>query len=497
MIWVRKRGIEKILAVFWILVQGVCVTYPFRANTPAMAGEAITEEGSGQAQRADPPQKDEFLNLMIYGFADAGISINPAQPYNGINFGQLYTDQANIPQLNQTFLTIERPFLRNSDEFDYQIKIQTLYGSDARFHHVLGETEYLLPGKYQLALVEAYTQAHFPAAFQNGFDLRIGQFISYNAGVENVPSIDNLFYTRSYIYNAGPAQHVGINSISHINDFINLYLGIDSGTNTSIGWPGDNNAAAAVQGGVEFNLPDQSLTIAAFTHAGPENPKQTDPYHVGWPNIPTECGCDPNTTWRYYNNLTISYTLNDYLRFITDIAYYRDDGWNTLSSSGLSENQIYIFDSLINTQFSALPQRARGVSAFGIAQYASFTIDKMLTLNGRIEFWRDANNFFTVSYPRPFSSANQSHGFPADVISQPFFSNNPSQGTSYLATTIGTTFRMPLGSSGPVKELIIRPEARIDIALNNAAPFIGSNTQEGLRTQKTFSIDALIPFELK
>lgn len=442
-------------------------------------------------------QNSIFDEIKMRGFLDAGVSINPALPFNAINFGQLYTDQANRPDINQAFFTIEKPFSDKANNFDYMLILQTLYGADARFHHVLGETEYLIPSRHQFAVVEAYAQFHIPFITRNGMDIKAGQYISYNAGVENIPSIDNLFYTRSYIYNAGPAQHVGVMGITHISDWLDIYTGVDSGVNTSIGWPGDNNAAAAIQNGFLMRFLDNKLNIAAFSHSGPENPMQRDPYNVGWTNIPLECGCVPNTTWRFYNNLTISYQASDDWKFITDIAYYRDDGWNTSQSSGLSDNSLYLIESFSDTGFSKLPQKGRGVQAFGLAQYISYRYDDMIRINGRIEFWRDANNFFTSSFTTPFSNANQAHGFPADVISQPIFPNNRSDGTTYLATTFGVNFNLRLDNSTLVQSIIFRPEARFDFALNQAAPFIGSNVDWGRTSQKTISLDVLLPFSVK
>lgn len=469
----------------------------FAATMTARAGEVGETINGVNPINGTNKENIAFDDISIRGFLDAGTSVNPDMPFNKINFGQLYTDAANIPQLNQAFLTVEKPFTHNLNSFDYMLKVQSLYGTDARFHHVLGETEYLMNSRYQLAIVEAYSQLHFPIMTQDGFDIKIGQYISYNAGIENVPSIDNFFYTRSYIYNAGPAQHLGMMGITHVSDWIDIFTGVDSGVNTSLGWPGDNNAAAAIHGGIELRLLDNRLKISLFTHSGPENPMQRDPYNVGWPNIPVECGCDPNTTWRYYNNLTIEYNPAPEWKFITDMAFYRDDGWNTYSSSGLSQNMIYILDNLINSQFDSLPQKGRGVQAFGIAQYLSYKYDDSIRINGRAEFWRDANNFFTTSFSTPFSNANQAHGFPANVISQPFFPNNPSQGTSYFATTVGANFNLKFDHSSPIQEIIVRPEARLDLALNHSAPFIGSSNQWGRTSQKTFSFDAILPFILK
>ena len=46
--------------------------------------------------------------IKFSGHIDAGITFNPDDPQNGINFGHLFTDRANTPLLNQFMLTLER-----------------------------------------------------------------------------------------------------------------------------------------------------------------------------------------------------------------------------------------------------------------------------------------------------------------------------------------------------------------------------------------------------
>ena len=107
-------------------------------------------------------------------------------------------------------------------------------------------------------------------------------FATYN-GAEVIPAKDNLFYSHSYIFNYGPFIHTGAMVTTHVKPWLDVYTGVTSGVNTSLGWPGDNNAAASFHGGFGFNLLDGNLTIMAITHTGPENQRQTDPLGVGWP----------------------------------------------------------------------------------------------------------------------------------------------------------------------------------------------------------------------
>src|SRR5262245_61485920 len=60
--------------------------------------------------------------LTITGLLDAGITANPGNPSNGINFGHLFTDKANRALLNQAVFTIQRPVNSKSTGFDVGFK---------------------------------------------------------------------------------------------------------------------------------------------------------------------------------------------------------------------------------------------------------------------------------------------------------------------------------------------------------------------------------------
>jgi len=143
-------------------------------------------------------------------------------------------------------------------------------------------------------------------------------------GAEVINAPDNALYTHSYIFNFGiPFKHTGILTTTHVNPMLDIYLGVDTGVNTTFGNHldcfncGDNNRAAAFHGGFGLNLLDGALTIAATTHIGPENPNVT-------PVI--LAGVDPNSALRYLNDVTVVWKATDKLTLTTDANYIRDDG---------------------------------------------------------------------------------------------------------------------------------------------------------------------------
>ena len=91
---------------------------------------------------------------------------------------------------------------------------------------------------------------------------------------------------------------------------LDIYLGVDTGVNTTFGNHldcfscGDNNGAAAFHGGFGLNLLDGALTVSATTLIGPENPNVT-------PVI--LAGVDPNSALRHLNDVTVIWKATDKL----------------------------------------------------------------------------------------------------------------------------------------------------------------------------------------
>jgi hypothetical protein len=454
-----------------------------------LATGATAAEPTKKKALAEPPPPAWLDTLTIDGYLDAGVAVNFANPFNRFNFGHLFTDRASWPQFNQGVLTIERPLDPKATDIDFGFKVQGLIGTDGRYTHYLGELDYLIHDRTQLALVEAHGLVHLPILTQGGVDIKVGQFVTLN-GTEVITAKDNLFYTHSYIFNFGPFMHTGVMTTTHATDWLDVYAGVTTGTNTSIGWPGDNNSAAAFHGGFIFNLLDGELTIAAITHSGPDNPKQLDPLGVGWPNTPLGCACDPNHTWRFYNNLTTTWKPTENLTLITDIAYFRESGGNPISVTGLPYDALDAFGAALGFDPTLIPSRPQGADAYGVAQYISYKVNDIFTVNGRVEYFRDNKNFFVAGFPGYFDAVNTGHGFFAPSV---LFAPAP---TSYLELTAGVTISPPVPENPVIKGLILRPEFRWDTSLNGTAPFFGPN---GSRKRSTgmFAMDVIVPFSIR
>ena len=205
---------------------------------------------------APPTSLGDWASTIKYGVqVDAGIVGNPQSPNNGQNFGQLFTDKSNRPILNQLLLTLERDTDPKATDYDFGFKLQAMYGSDARIIHSLGVFDHAIHDRNQLDIVEANVSMHTPWLFDGGIDVKAGIYPT-PLGFEVIDPKANPFYSHSYIFNFGlPFKHLGVLTTSHVTSILDVYLGVDSGTNVTPGQrrqqrpgPAASSASASISG---------------------------------------------------------------------------------------------------------------------------------------------------------------------------------------------------------------------------------------------------------
>jgi len=410
------------------------------------------------AQTATPPAAPgaQPPGLWIDGIhfsaqIEGGITFNPASPNDGVNFGQLFTDRANQPLLNQVLLTANKPLDPKATGIDWGFKLQVMYGSDARYTHFLGEFDNALTGRNQFDIVEANVLLHLPYLTAGGIDIKAGQYVT-PIGYEGIDPSANLFYSHSYNFNfAAPDKHTGILTTTHVNALLDVYLGVDSGVNTSLG-DGDNNGAAAVLFGIGLNMLDGNLTLLALSHIGPENATR----------LLSPLGFNANGYMRYLNDTVLTWKATDKLTLVTEATWIRDD-----------------FDAFFGT---GKPGTSNG---YGVAQYASYTLTDTVTLNARGEVFRDGGingaGFWVAAFPGNNDFVKAESG----LANGSFTTTAP---TTYSEITLGVTYKPSLPA--PITGLLIRPEIRWDSALNGTKAF-----DNGTRTNAlTIAADFVLTF---
>lgn len=401
----------------------------------------------GTAALAD----DWWKDVRFSGYGEVGGLGNPTNSNgNNLNWGQLFTDKDNQVQINQISFIVDRP-IDGKKQYDLGFKFQGMYGSDARYTHFLGELDHATDDRYQWDIVEAYLLFHTPWLGSGGTDIKVGQYVTLE-GAEVIDPRGDFFYSHSYIFSFGiPFKHTGVLATTHVNPMLDLYYGIDTGVNTTFGFPGDPNGEAAFHGGVGLNLMNGDLTILATTHIGKELPTE------GPGAVQNVFGVDVQT--RYLNDITAIWKVNKKLTLTYDFNYIRDDT-PIFGSNG---------DSI--------------AEGYGIASYLTYVINDNLSFGLRSEWWRDQEGAFVAAYPGNEDFANFQEGFPCTCVFPAATS------TTYYALTAG--FNIIPTVSKEFEGLRIRPEVRWDHA-TGSTPFNGGTDND----QVTLGADVVMPFLL-
>lgn len=403
----------------------------FRAACSIFGLLAVTR---AEAQIVGDPPAAWIDTITINGQINAGVYANPDLRGGQINFGQLLTDHANQLQLNQLLLTVTRPVNTVKEDFDLGFNLQLLYGTDARFVHILGVTSNLLSERNQFAPVQANIVAHLPIFTALGMDLKAG-IIGGAMGLETLDSSTRPFYSLSYISNfLLPFEHIGAISTIHLNENFDLYVGIDTGNQTSFGRY-DNNRVAAGYLGFGLNaLDDGKLSIIAISRIGPEDPG------ILYPNA--------DRLMRYWNDVSVTYKATDRWTFLAEANYLYDEGFPA--------------------------------EAFGFSAYAGYVLTPNVTLNGRAEIYRDNRGTATFSLLSNTGWVRILAGLPTPTQTPP--------PTTYGEMTFGVTWKPDVPKPGP--DLTIRAEVRYDRSLNGTRPF--NNLRD--RDAMMFGSDIIVKF---
>lgn len=407
-------------------------------DTAAPPAPPPAQEAAAPAAPAAPPE------FTVWAQLEAGITANPQAEAGRVNFGHLFTDKANQPVLNQLLITAEKPLDTSATDYALGYRVQGMFGTDARYTHFLGELDTAISERTQLDVVEAWAYVHTPWLTDGGMDIKVGQFVTY-LGAETIDPSGNYLYSKSYIFNFGiPLKHTGFMTITHVNPTLDIYAGMDTGVNTTFD-DGDPNTAFAFQGGFGLNgLFDGKVNVLALTHMGPENPVGSVPH--------------ANSQFRFLNDVLITYKATDKLTLLTELNYIYDEAYNA--------------------------------EGFGAAEYVKYQLWDDLALVGRAEIWRDVHNFYVAGFRGNMDFIRLEKGLPPIYSGDYITAAGP---TTYGEITMGLNYTPAMPA--PIQGLTIRPEIRIDGALNSRAPFNGPNQGGGDSadgSQVTFGLDFIM-----
>ena len=446
-------------------------TAPVHAQT---APAAPADQAAPAAPAA--PAHPTWNGIMFSGHIEAGTNINPDDPDNNINGGQLFTDRANSFRVNQTNLAAEQDIDSSSSSFNWGWRVEGMYGTDSRFTHTTGLFDRATNSPYQWDLVEGSVSAHLPYLVSGGIDLKGGIYPT-PIGYEVIDGNGNFFYTHSYIFNYGiPLKHTGVYATAHVTDMIDVWAGADTGVNTGVPFlrATDDNHSGAFLAGIGINNPIPNLTILALAHIGAENGYVAGARLCG---VSTACyGGDPNTHVRQIYDIVTTWKATDVITVANETNYIRDD--------------------------------LAHATAEGSAFYGIYKFNDQWSFGARGEVFRDDQGFFVSQFQESQAFMNAERGIGNGTGAANAFNSGYNAGkATYSELTLGANWSPALAFPDVLPStlgLTIRPEARWDHAFNmnpGAHPFDvttasgASGTINGTKDdQYLLSVDAILAF---
>lgn len=364
------------------------------------------------------------LGIKLYGYIETGYmyDFSAAHHNDGPTFLGYHTYKDSFT-LDNISLNIERAVDPTKKQFDVGFRVEGLYGANAKFIHSNGILDDQT-GRNQWDLLQAWVDITFPDV---PLRLRLGKWIElagfeqYSANIYNAfsdPARALYSYSYSFLY-AEPGTQTGALLTYIANSKWTFDAGVTVGWNQSTR---DANDSPDFLGRVIFT-PSDKTAITFVTTIGPEFP-----IGVG-PNLPP--GDDSH--WWTYLDLVVTQKVTDQLSVGAGIDYVNAPG---------------------------IPGLPNGTKRWGAVDgYISYAVDPHLTLNSRLEWYRDAANGFSVGAP---TSAN------------------------FYAVTVGAAVK-PFPENANMSHLFFRPEIRYDHS--SRAVF-----DNGDKDQVTFSADVLFTF---
>ena len=322
--------------------------------------DALTADGGGDAgcttcntcttgcaldcPDADPSRLFDCFNntncrgLTVTGWIAQSFTWNPDNPPDNFNGPQSFNDRSNEYQLNQFYVTIEKSLDDEACGLQWGGRIDTLYGTDARFTTAGGlEDKWNNRRFYQYALPQAYVEFGY-----NDLSVKLGHFYTI-IGYEVVPAAENFFLSHAYTMQYGePFTHTGALFSYKYRDGLTLIGGIDQGWDR---WEDDNNRMSFL-GGINWTSCDDRTNLALAVTYGDENSA------VGG-NPPDE---------RAMYSLVLSHQLTDRLSYV----FQHDAGKQQRGVANGNDAEWY-----------------------GINQYLYYDINCCWTAGVRFEWFRD------------------------------------------------------------------------------------------------------------
>jgi len=429
----KRRLLSRSLAVLIILIFTMNAS---GEETSAPTSEKENQEGKPPEAPAPPPgllmsalgnvglaKPLDKAGINIYGYIEGGYFHDFSAPSTGnaptfIGFNS-YKNAATLDKIS---LNVERTVDPAKKKFDFGFHVEGIWGTDAAFVHSNGLVD-KQTSRYQGDLLQAYvdlTLPGLPVRIRAGKWIELAGFEHFSANIYGAfgdPAKALYSYSYQFLY-AEPSTQTGVLVTYAPTPWLLVDAGFTRGWNQSIK---DANNTLDFLGRIAFAPSDKTSIIFVMTE-GPEFP--TGFGH----NLPKG---DPHHWWTALD-LVATQKISEKL------------------SLGLGIDYVYT---------PHIPGLSGSKQWGGVAGYVSYAFDPHVTLNTRLEWYRDAADGFSTG---------------ASVTS------------NYYEATVGVAIK-PFPNDKFLSKWLLRPEFRYDHA--DHPVFNG-----GDRNQWTFSVDTLFIF---
>lgn len=375
----------------------------------------------GKAGLAGPLDK---AGINVYGYIEGGYMYDFSAPsdHHGPTFIG-FNGFKNEAILDKISLNVERTVDPARKKFDFGFHVEGIWGADSAFIHSNGLLD-RQTGRYQLDLLQAYVDLGLPGIpvrIRAGKWIELAGFEQFSANIYGTfgdPAKALYSYSYQFLY-AEPGTQTGVLVTYAPTPRFLLDIGFTRGWNQSIR---DSNGAPDFLLRATFAPTDTTTLIFVMTE-GPEFP-----IGVGR-NLPRGDAHD----WWTALDLVVNQKVSERLNVGLGIDY---------------------------VDAPHIPGLRGGAKQWGgAAGYVSYAFDPHITLNTRLEWYKDAAHGFSTGAP---VSAN------------------------YYETTLGVAIK-PFPNEKILSKLLFRPEVRYDHADHPVF-------NRGDKNQLTFSVGALFTF---
>jgi hypothetical protein len=276
--------------------------------------------------------------------------------------------------------------LPDKNDWAAGFRIDTILGADSTY---LGDTafngfefhDFYGNNNSGLALEQALVKFRIPVG--NGLDVYAGKFVSF-LGYEVIESPANLNFSRGLLFtNAIPHTTTGVYADYHFNDLVEAKLGVVDGWNDSQSTVSGDPAAAyafggkAITGQVNVTNPGHNANLCQSFIYSPDS-RESVSSRI---NLSGDNG--PAVVYDVWGNWNPTFVKDSALT----LGFNIDLGWS--GAAGLVHNP--------NTTISFAQSEHEDTNTWwGAALYASYRLNRIVTLSGRGEYLHtdsvEANN---------------------------------------------------------------------------------------------------------